>query len=111
MDLANWKGVPSPERKTLEGRYARLVPLDPVRHGEELLASALEPGAEARFRYLFEDPPRDLSELMLWLEKSSASIDPLFFAVVDKGTGRAQGRQAFMRIEPAHGVIEVGHIL
>jgi RimJ/RimL family protein N-acetyltransferase len=31
--------------------------------------------------------------------------------VIDQKTGRAEGRQALMRIEPAHGVIEIGHIL
>ena len=37
--------------------------------------------------------------------------DPLFFAVVDKNTGRAEGRQALMRIDPANGVIEIGSIM
>jgi RimJ/RimL family protein N-acetyltransferase len=34
-----------------------------------------------------------------------------FFAVIDKKTGRAEGRQALMRIDPVHGVIEIGNIL
>src|SRR6185312_10518567 len=33
------------------------------------------------------------------------------FAVIDMETGRAEGRQSLMRIEPVHGVIEIGHIL
>jgi RimJ/RimL family protein N-acetyltransferase len=52
-----------------------------------------------------------MADLITWLEKSSTSVDPLFFAVVDKLTGKAEGRQAFMRIEPVHGVIEIGNIL
>ncbi len=39
------------------------------------------------------------------------SDDPLVFAVIDKATGRAEGRQALMRIDPKHGVIEIGSIL
>jgi len=35
----------------------------------------------------------------------------LFFAAVDPATGRAEGRLALMRIDPANGVIEIGHIL
>jgi RimJ/RimL family protein N-acetyltransferase len=35
----------------------------------------------------------------------------LFSAVVDRATGEAAGRQALMRMEPAHGVIEIGNIL
>jgi RimJ/RimL family protein N-acetyltransferase len=46
-----------------------------------------------------------------WLERSVASEDPLFFAVIDTATGRAEGRQTLMRITPEHGVIEIGNIL
>ncbi len=111
MDLSNWKGVPRPDRVTLDGRYTRLEPLDPARHGPDLLASAQQPGADDRFRYLFEEPPADLAALAPWLENAATSTDPLFFAVIDRETGRPEGRQALMRIEPAHGVIEIGHIL
>ena len=110
-DLAHWTGVPRPERIALDGRYARLEPLDPARHGADLLASARQPGGGDRFRYLFEEPPADMATFQPWLEGAAASADPLFFAVIDKRTGRAEGRQALMRIDPAHGVIEIGHIL
>ena len=46
----------------------------------------------------------------MWLEKVQASEDPLYFSVIDKASGKAAGRQTFMRIEPAHGRIEIGHI-
>ncbi len=99
MDLSNWQGAPRPDRVTLDSCYARLEPLDPSRHGADLLASAQQPGGDGRFLYLFEEPP------------VAASTDPLFFAVIDKRTGRAEGRQSLMRIAPTHGVIEIGHIL
>ncbi len=111
MDLAHWTGVPRPARITLDGRYARLEPLDPARHGAALFASAQLPGAEDRFRFLFEEPPPDRAAFQPWLEKAAASDDPLFSAVVDRATGRAEGRQALMRVDPAHGAVEVGHIL
>jgi RimJ/RimL family protein N-acetyltransferase len=111
MDLSDWKGVPRPQREALEGRYARLEALDAARHGDDLFASAQEPGADDRFRYLGEHAPADRDAFDAWIGKASASDDPLFFAVIDKRTGRAEGRQSFLRIEPAHGVIEVGHIL
>jgi len=111
MDLANWTGAKRPEPAVLDGRYARLEPLDAARHGEHLLASALEPGAESRFRYLFDAPPAGRADFEPWLRKAASSTDPLFQAVIDKASGRAEGRQAFMRIEPAHGVIEIGNIL
>lgn len=78
----------------LDGRYARLEPLDPGRHGADLLASAQEADAEDRFRYLFEEPPGDLEAFTPWLDKASVSTDPLFFAVIDRETGRVEGRQS-----------------
>jgi RimJ/RimL family protein N-acetyltransferase len=110
-DLTNWAGVPRPTRHVMEGRYTRLEPLDPARHEADLLRSAQEPGADDRFRYLFETTPADAASFHAWIEKAATSEDPLFFAVIDKATGRAEGRQALMRIDPAHGVIEIGSIL
>ena len=111
MDLTNWTGASRPQRTILEGRYARLEPIDGNRHGGNLLAAALAPGIDDRFRFLFDEPPADLAAIRAWLTKAAGTSDPLFFAVVDRATGRAEGRQAFMRIEPAHGVIEIGSIL
>jgi RimJ/RimL family protein N-acetyltransferase len=111
MDLSKWQGARRPGRVTMDGRYAGLEPLDPQCHGPDLLAASQAPGAGDRFRYLFEDPPRDLADLQGWMARATAGDDPLFFAVIDRATGRAAGRQALMRIEPAHGVIEIGNIL
>ncbi len=111
MDLSAWNGVPRPERIVLDGRYARLEPLDPARHGADLFRSAQQPGSEDRFRYLFETTPSDAAAFSAWLDKVSAGQDPMFFAVIDKATGRAEGRQTLMRIDPVHGVIEIGNVL
>jgi RimJ/RimL family protein N-acetyltransferase len=111
MDLASWTGVPRPERRIIEGRYARLEPLDPARHGGDLFAASRGDGADARFRYLFESPPDDRPTFDAWLARVAASEDPLFFAVIDRRTGRAGGRQTLMRVDTTHGVIEIGNIL
>ena len=99
-----------PERLVLEGRYCRLEPLDPARHGHELFAASTPPDAAARFLYLFEEPPVGRAEFQAWLEKVAASADPLFFAVIDKRTGKVEGRQTFMRIDAPNHVIEIGSI-
>jgi RimJ/RimL family protein N-acetyltransferase len=61
--------------------------------------------------YLFEGPYPDRASFGQALEEMASSEDPLFFAILDKSTGRAVGRAAYMRIEPSHRVIEVGSIL
>ena len=110
-DLSQWAGAPRPHRVALDGRDARLEPFSLERHAADLFASAREPGAEARFVYLFDDVPADIEAFRAWMMKVGGNDDPLFFAVIDKATGRAEGRQALMRIDPVHGVIEIGHVL
>ncbi len=111
MNLGGWSGVKKPQRSSIDGQYCRLEPLDAALHGKTLFEASTAPGMDDRFRYLFESPPADLAAFLRWMEKAAASDDPLCFAVVDKSTGRAEGRQSFMRIDAANGVIEIGGIL
>lgn len=110
MNLADWSARPRPARAPLKGCYVRLEPLA-HQHATTLFQAASAGGAEDRFRWLFESPPRNRAEFDAWIETASASTDPLFFAVIDKETGRAEGRQSLMRIDQAHGVIEIGNIM
>ena len=108
--LANPGPAKAPRREVLEGRYARLEPLDPVRHRSELYAASTPTDASTRFRYLFEPPPDSLEAFDAWLAGAAESPDPLYFAVIDRATGRVEGRQTLMRITPAHRCIEIGNI-
>ena len=108
--LAEPGSARAPERIVLDGRYARLEPLDVARHGDELLAASTPPDRAARFRYMPELPPDAPESFRTWLAAASASADPLFFAVVDRATGRAEGWQTFLRITPVHRCIEIGNI-
>jgi RimJ/RimL family protein N-acetyltransferase len=111
MDLTHWRGVSRPEASVIDGRYARLERLDPARHGQHLFESAVADGSADRFRYLPEVTPPAREAFDAWLTRSAASPDPLFYAVIDKANGRAEGRQTLMRIDAANGVIEIGNIL
>ena len=108
--LADAGPARAPERVVLEGRYARLEPLDPARHGDDLHAAATPPDAAARFRYMPDLPPASPESFRAWLAGAMRSEDPLFFAVVDRATGRAEGWQTLMRITPVHRCIEIGNI-
>lgn len=101
---------PVPERIVLGGKHVRLEPLDAAAHAEELRAASSRPGREDRFRHLFEPPPHE-HDFGAWVARAAASRDPLYWAVIDKTTGRCEGRHALMRITPEHGVIEIGSIL
>ncbi|WP_380178688.1 GNAT family N-acetyltransferase [Kalamiella sp. sgz302252] len=107
--LPDWTPRPYPQRTMLAGRFCRLEPLESARHYEDLLAawSSAEDGRD--WTYLFSGP-FTADELYDYLATAEASRDPLHFAVIDLQSGRAVGTLALMRIEPAHGVIEVGHV-
>ena len=108
--IANGAPAKRPERIVLDGRFCRLEPLDPARHGDDLYRASTPADAAQRFIYLFEEPPLNRTGFQAWLEKVTLSTDPLFFAVIDKRTGRCEGRQTLMRIDPVHQVIETGSI-
>lgn len=109
-DLRNWQPRERPVRAVLEGRFVRLEPLDAARHGDELFEASSVSDADGRFRYLGEYPPESRAAFQSWLEKAEASEDPIYFAVIDKASGKVAGRQTFMRIDTANGVAEIGHI-
>ena len=110
-DLSRWTARPRPDGSPLDGRWCRLEKLDPARHGDDLYASAIAAGSDDRFRYLPDGPPSDRAEYDQWLARAAQSSDPLYYAVIDRATGRAEGRQTLMRITPEYGVIEIGNIL
>jgi RimJ/RimL family protein N-acetyltransferase len=98
---------PRPSPTVLEGRYTRLEPLT-LSHAAGLYKASCE---AQRFDYLPDPPPASVAEVQAWIERTLKNSEYLFSAVVDRATGEAAGRQALMRIEPAHGVIEIGNIL
>ena len=108
--VANAEPAKRPERVVLEGRTCRLEPIDARRHGDDLYRASTPPDAAQRYRYLFEPAPKSRAEFDAWLAKAETSTDPLVFAVIDKRTGRCEGRQTLMRITPEHQCIETGSI-
>lgn len=102
---------PSPARRPLEGRYCRLEPLDPDRHGQSLFDAVSGLEAERLHRWLPDPVLASRLEFDGWLASRSASVDPMYFAVIDRGTGRVEGRQSLMDVSTVHGSAEIGHIL
>ena len=107
--LPDWTPRPAPPHTPLAGRYVRLERLDPDRHARDLFeANADDDGRN--WTYLFDEKPATFEGYRAWVEKAASTEDPLFHALVDPQSGKAQGVASLMRIDRAHGVIEVGHI-
>jgi RimJ/RimL family protein N-acetyltransferase len=88
-----------------------LEAIDPERHADELFASSHGvPGGEALWRFLAYGPWTDAATFRSWLRDCAAAHDPIFFAIRDKGSGRACGMASYLNIVPKNGSIEIGHI-
>jgi RimJ/RimL family protein N-acetyltransferase len=108
--VPGWSARERPSRRPILGRYARLEPVSLERHATELYASYREARDDRDWTYLFVGRPQSPQDFESYLAQLVRSEDPLHFVVIDLKTGLAVGTAALMRIEPVHGVIEVGHI-
>ena len=108
--LDGWGPPRRPPRDPMAGRYCRVEPLHPDRHAADLYdANALD--AEGRnWTYLPYGPFETLESYLGWMNDQCRGDDPLFHAIVANTTGKAVGVASYLRITPASGSIEVGHI-
>ncbi|WP_060480934.1 GNAT family N-acetyltransferase [Pseudomonas sp. NBRC 111119] len=110
-DALNWKPAAIPKADTLEGRFVRLEKLAPARHGDDLWQVLQGPGADpSLWDYLPYGPFTERGAFDRWLQANAAGTDPLFYSVIDRSNGQAQGILSLMSIVPDHGRIEIGHI-
>ena len=108
--MPHWQPPERPSRIVLDGRYCRVEPLHAARHAAELFAANALDADGAGWTYLTSGPFADFAEYQAWVEKVSVSDDPLFHALIDLRTQKAVGVAAYMRIDPAHGVVEIGSL-
>jgi len=94
----------------MTGRYCRLEPVSVERHEKGLFAAYMQAPDGRDWTYLFSDRPESASDFNAYLTKLEKSEDPLHFTIMDSVTNKPVGTAALMRIEPAHGSIEVGSI-
>ena len=110
LPLPAWQPCPQPQPVVLQGQYCRLEPLSVARHAEALYAAMQRDVAGANWSYLPYGPFADLACYQQWLSSMEGLADPQFYAIVDAGSGLAVGLASYLRIDPANGVIEVGHL-
>ena len=106
--LDNWTPPPAPHGAVLEGRFARLEPLDAERHAA-LLFRAFE-GHDARWDYMPYGPFHSAAQYHRWVRETVADPGHRFYAIKDLDGGRFGGVASYLRINPTAGSIEVGNI-
>jgi RimJ/RimL family protein N-acetyltransferase len=108
--IDGWTRRLLPPHTPLTGRYCWLEKLDADRHAADLYAAYAEAPDGRDWTYLGIGPFASESQYFDYARKASLSEDPLHHAIIDSTTGKAVGTAALMRIDPDHGVIEVGSI-
>jgi RimJ/RimL family protein N-acetyltransferase len=109
-NLVDSTPAPWPQPTTLRGAVVTLQPFDPSQ-AEELYQATHGPEKEDLWRYMGEGPFPNRAAFDEAFQAKEKSTNPLFFAIEDKVSGLAVGQASYMRIEPAHRVIEVGNIV
>ncbi|HEY1082496.1 MAG TPA: GNAT family protein [Prosthecobacter sp.] len=108
--LPDWQPPALPAGEPLEGRFARLVRLDAAAHAASLLeANALEPEGRM-WTYLPYGPFDSDAAYQAWLQDMGTRRDPFFYTILEAATGRPLGLASYLRMDPANGCIEVGHL-
>ena len=109
--LPHWKAPALPPREALEGRWCRLEPLDPNAHSDGLFNALAADSEGSVWTYLAYGPFSSVASYRAWMSDHCLSNDPLFFAIRPKSDDKPAGVASYLRIAPASGSIEVGHIL
>jgi len=108
--LPGWTPRARPVREGLNGRTCRLEPLSMATHADTLFEANSADTTARMWTYLPYGPFETRANYRSWMERACQADDPLFFAIIDGRTGKAAGIAAYLRIEPASGVIEIGHL-
>lgn len=110
FDLARWKPVTPPEREIIHGQFCRLEPIDPLRHANDLFEAYSLDKNGSLWTYMAYGPFQSREDYSAWMASFCLRDDPQFFAIIDEQLQKAVGVASYLRVNPAHGVIEVGNL-
>ncbi|MFV9506606.1 MAG: GNAT family N-acetyltransferase [Oscillochloridaceae bacterium umkhey_bin13] len=108
--VPDWTPPPFPPHTPLEGRYCRLEPLDPTRHANELYAAISADHEGRMWTYLPYGPFPSLADYQAWMGRFCTDPTTKFYAIRPHANAQAVGFAAYLRIDPAAGSLEVGHV-
>ena len=108
--LVGWNGADHPGHRGMQGQYAKLVSLDALTHTQDLFNAFRKDTTGKIWTYNGNGPYNTSTGLQAWLSEVSGIDAQPFYAVVDLHDGKPKGVASFLRIQPQHGVIEIGSI-
>ena len=111
--LPDWEARLPPPRTTTVGQWCSLEPLSVAAHSDDLFEAYSAPTEKDLWTYTGPDagdPTVSREVFDDWVATDASNPSRVIFAVIDAATGKAVGTCAHQAWEPAHGVIEVGHV-
>lgn len=111
--VVGWEPCRLPGPVTLVGRYVRLEPLA-ADHAEPLFAALCGPDDAPLWTYRFGEQPVDVAAMAREVAALAAATETVTLVIVPlegAGAGVPAGMATYLRIEPAHGSLEVGSVI
>jgi RimJ/RimL family protein N-acetyltransferase len=108
--VPDWTPRRLPPLTPVEGRLCRLEPLDAEQHAATLHAAYGESPDEGSWTYLPYGPFDSVEAFAEWIRRMDASDKETLYAAVPIETGLALGVIGYLRLFPAEGSIEIGHV-
>ena len=107
--VPDWTPPVAPDNAlALDGTYCRLEPLVAEKHAALLYRSYV--GQDHVWAYLPYGPFSSSSQYHRWIRETETDDTVEFYAILNKVSGAYEGVASYLRIAPAAGSIEVGHI-
>lgn len=108
--LERWTPRPLPPDAPMMGRYCRIERLEADRHAFDLFEAFHRASDGRDWTYLPNERPETADAFEAHIRAIQTTRDPLHHTIIDLVTGKAVGSSAYMRLDPANGVIEIGHV-
>jgi uncharacterized protein (DUF952 family)/RimJ/RimL family protein N-acetyltransferase len=107
--LPGWVAPPVPEAEVMQGRFCELRPLE-LSSADALFEAFSLDADDREWTYLPYGPFPTRDAFGEWMSAAVASPDYVLFSIHSGDEHRPTGIAAYLRIQPASGSIEVGHL-
>jgi RimJ/RimL family protein N-acetyltransferase len=109
-EVKNWHKAEMPQKVSIQGQFCILEPLDIDKHSFKLFETLSIDNQGESWTYLPYGPFANCDEFQSWIKSTTSEPDTILYAVLNAKSQLPIGIAGFLRINPEHGVIEVGHL-
>ncbi len=110
MVIEDWSPRKRPDIAAIEGRFVRLDKLSSKKHAKGLFETLATLDERERAHFLKVEGGETFDGFQKWIDRCEHNSVDEFYAVIDPATGKAIGKQAFLRIDTANGSVEMGYV-